>query len=216
MEKIDLSGLSPQELQEIANEAQWQVTVARIKEKEAYESLKAETVLAIRGRLDEVVALNKGFKEFLKCETEAFYCVMQEYGQLKATGQDSFSLIHENFKIEVSCNKRKGFDERANIAAKRLIEYLNGWITTADGGKKNPMYKMSMLLLRRNAQGELDNKSISKLYELESDFNDAEYSEIMTLFKESNIVETIQYYYSFYEKDTQERWVKIEPSFNRI
>ncbi len=46
-----------------------------------------------------------------------------------------------------------------------------------------------MAMLERNRYGDLDYKSISKLYELEPRFNDPEYSEIMQLFKESNVVE---------------------------
>lgn len=43
-------------------------------------------------------------------------------------------------------------------------------------------------MIQRNEAGDLDYKSISQLYELEADFNDAEYSSIMQLFKEATAV----------------------------
>ena len=42
------------------------------------------------------------------------------------------------------------------------------------------MYQLAMSLLERNRQGDLDYKSISKLYELEDKFDD-EYKGIMEL-----------------------------------
>lgn len=112
----------------------------------------------------------------------------------------------------------KGFDERADVAEKRLVDFLNAWIATRDegNGKKNPMYKLAMSMIQRNEAGDLDYKSISQLYELEADFDDPEYSDIIALFKESHCVEgtVIQFY--FEKKDKYNRWAKVEPSFNKM
>ena len=77
------------------------------------------------------------------------------------------------------------------------------------------MYQLAMTLLERNKQGDLDYKSISKLYELESRF-DAEYAEIMQLFKESNVVYKTATNYYFYKRDLNGVWRRIEPSFCRL
>ena len=73
-----------------------------------------------------------------------------------------------------------------------------------------------MTLLERNKNGDLDYKSISKLYELENQFADPEYSDIMNLFKESHLVEGTATNFYFYEKDNLGVWRKLEPSFNRM
>ena len=79
------------------------------------------------------------------------------------------------------------------------------------------MYQLAMVLLDRNKEGDLDYKNISKLYQLESKFNDCEYSrEIMELFKESHLVEGNAIRYYFWRKDKNEVWRRIEPSFNRL
>ena len=72
-----------------------------------------------------------------------------------------------------------------------------------------------MTLLERNKTGDLDYKSISKLYELEDRF-DGEYAEIMQLFKESNVVQKNATNYYFSRLDENGVWRKIEPSFCRL
>ena len=73
-----------------------------------------------------------------------------------------------------------------------------------------------MTLLERNKSSDLDYKSISKLYELE-DKVDEEYSEIMTLFKESNVVQKNAVNYYFYKKNSKTNvWERVEPSFCRM
>ena len=78
------------------------------------------------------------------------------------------------------------------------------------------MYQLAMAMLERNRYGDLDYKSISKLYELERRFNDPEYSDIMQLFKESNVVERMAVNFYFYERTDMGGWRKLEPSFNRM
>ena len=78
------------------------------------------------------------------------------------------------------------------------------------------MYLLAITLLERNKYGDLDYKSISKLYELEDRFGDPEYSEIMNLFRESNVIEGTATNYYFEEKDSRGVWRRLEPSFNRL
>ena len=74
-----------------------------------------------------------------------------------------------------------------------------------------------MTLLERNQSGDLDYKSISKLYELEGKFNDQEYADIMALFKESNVVQKNATNYYFFKRDPKLGiWHRMEPSFCRI
>ena len=83
-------------------------------------------------------------------------------------------------------------------------------------GADDPMYQLAMTLLERNRKGDLDYKSISKLYDLETQFDDPEYSQIMQLFKESNVVNGTAINFYFHQRDERGVWHKIEPSFNRM
>lgn len=188
----------------------------RLKKREAYEGIRADVVHRIKTRvMQESESIHDLFK-FIQEETDAFKEVMDEYGQLRHDNQQSFTIQDSDFKIEVKSNKVKKFDERADMAASRLIEFLNEWIQKSEKGTNDPMYQLAMVLLERNRNGELDYKSISKLYELEDQFNDSEYSAIMQLFKESNVIlgNAVNYYFS--RKTERGVWLKVELSFNRL
>lgn len=213
---VDVSLLTPEQKAALLNSLQKEQTEVNNKRRDAYEGLRkdyvkrvCEKVLAMEG---DVSALHK----FVTDESMAFFDVMKEYGQLRREGQLSYQVTEEDFRIEVKTNKVKKFDERADVAATRLMEFLEKWIEDSEKGTSDPMYQLGMTLLERNQQGDLDYKSISKLYQLESDFNDAEYSAIMQLFKESNIVEGTATNFYFSRKDEREVWRKVEISFNRL
>lgn len=102
------------------------------------------------------------------------------------------------------------------MAAIRLIDFLNDWMRKREKGADDAMYQLAMTLLERNKMGELDYKSINKLYEMEEKFNNPEYSAIMQLFKESNVVNGTAINYYFYRKSDRGVWLKVEPSFNML
>lgn len=216
MGKIDLSKVSASELEELLKEKKEQERTAALKKRDAYEGIRAELVGKIEKQVRGVTLDVQALFDFVKNETTAFYNVMCEYGQLRRHGQMGYTLVEGNFKIEVKSNKVKGFDERADVAATKLIEFLRKWIEGTEKGESDPMYQLAMTLLERNKYGDLDYKSVSKLYDLEERFNDPEYSDIMRLFKESNVTEKNAINYYFYELTDMGVWKKLEPSFNRM
>ncbi len=183
--------------------------------REAYEKLRSDFMTDVRARTKSVVDIVREFKDWLDSESSAFREVMQDYGQLRSSDQQGFTVVEGDFKLKVSYNKVKTFDERADMAAQKLIDYLSRYIENSDKGTEDPIYQLAMSLLERNRQGQLDYKSISKLYELEDKF-DGEYHEIMDLFRESNVVMATAINYYFYEKDEENVWRKLEPSFCRM
>lgn len=226
----DLSQLSSKELAEMLakkkNEEREQKEKARkekeekqrqsLVKREAYEGIRADLVRKIEMKVLAVIEEVSGLHAFVCAETSAFREVLAEYGQLRNPGQLSFTIKEGNFKVEVKSNKVKRFDERADAAAARLVEFLLSWVSKTPEGTENLMYQLAMTLLERNKYGDLDYKSISKLYEMEERFGSDEYTSIMRLFRESNIVEgnAINFYFS--RKDDMGVWRKLEPSFNRL
>ena len=166
----NVNELSVEELERLLAEKKKMKKDEEIRKREAYEAIRAEVVHKIRTKVWGVVNNVKGFFDFVQAETGAFKEVMAEYGQLRDPGQMSYKLDWDGFRIWIKCNKVKRFDERADVAALRLIEFLQTWIQRADNGVNNPMYQLAMTLLERNKFGDLDYKSISKLYELENKF----------------------------------------------
>lgn len=211
-----LKGMSKEQRAALLAQLQSEAKNDRVAKRETYEALRGEFMYDVLTRVNDVEQTVSGFKKWLDDETGAFTKVMREYGAVKNDGQQSYTITDGDFKLEVKFNKVKGFDERADIAAERLVDYLKRYMAASEKGVEDPMYQMAMTLLERNKTGDLDYKSISKLYELEDKF-DGEYAEIMQLFKEANVVQNTATNYYFSKRDPENGvWTRIEPSFCRL
>ena len=211
-----LKGMSKEQRAALLAQLQNEANNDRVAKRETYEALRGQFMNDVLTRVNDVEQTVSGFKKWLDGETSAFTKVMREYGAVKNEGQQSYTITDGDFKLEVKFNKVKGFDERADLAAERLVDYLKRYMAASEKGVEAPMYQMAMTLLERNKTGDLDYKSISKLYELEDKF-DEEYAEIMQLFKEANVVQNTatNYYFSKCNAETGV-WTRIEPSFCRL
>lgn len=211
-----LKGMSMEQRAALLAQLQSEAKNDRVAKRETYEALRGEFMYDVLTRVNDVEQTVSGFKKWLDDETGAFTKVMREYGAVKNDGQQSYTITDGDFKLEVKFNKVKGFDERADLAAERLVDYLKRYMAASEKGVEDPMYQMAMTLLERNKTGDLDYKSISKLYELEDKF-DEEYAEIMQLFKEANVVQTTATNYYFSKRNPETGvWTRIEPSFCRL
>lgn len=216
MDTVNIKNLSKEERATLLAELQKEDKQNRIERRETYEGLRADLMHDIETRLTRVVTDVRDFHDWLQDEIESFVGVMRDYGQVRKSDQRSYTVTDGDFRLEISSNNVKGFDERADLAAERLIDYLKRYMKKSEKGSDDPMYQMAMTLLERNKAGDLDYKSISKLYDLEDKF-DSEYSEIMNLFKEANVVQKNAVNYYFYKKNPKTNvWERIEPSFCRM
>lgn len=213
---VDIAALSKEERARLLAELQKDERTSRIERRETYEAMRAEFMCDVETKLMVLTENVRDFRNWLTKETEGFIGVMREYGEVQKSDQRSYTITDGDFRLEVKSNKVKGFDERADLAAERLIDYLKRYMQRSEKGADDPMYQMAMTLLERNKMGDLDYKSISKLYELEDKF-DEEYADIMRLFKEANIVQrnAVNYYFHKRNKETGV-WSRIEPSFCRL
>lgn len=211
---IDLSQMTAEEKKALLAQLNADANESRQAKRDAYEGLRAEFMHRVEEFLVNVTADVKGFKQWLEKESEGFISVMRDYGQLKNADQRNYTITDGDFRLQVASNSVKGFDERADMAAERLVAYLKDYMQKSEKGQEDPMYQLAMTLLERNQRGDLDYKSISKLYELEDKFGDQEYKDIMMLFKESNVVQktAVNYYFFRRHKETGV-WMRIEPSF---
>ena len=211
-----LKGMSKELRAALLAQLQNEANNDRVAKRETYEALRGEFMYDVLTRVNDVEQTVSGFKKWLDGEVTAFTKVMREYGAVKNDGQQSYTITDGDFKLEVKFNKVKGFDERADLAAERLVDYLKRYMAASEKGVEDPMYQMAMTLLERNKTGDLDYKSISKLYELEEKF-DEEYADIMRLFKEANVVQTTATNYYFSKRNPENGvWTRIEPSFCRL
>lgn len=208
-------GLSAEERKALMEELSKAEQQEQVDRREAYEAMRREFLEEVKSKVVGLADVTKAFRDWLDNGAKGFYDLMRDYGHLRNNGQLGFTIIEGNFKLEVKSNKVKCFDERANVAADRLMEYLEMYVGNSAKGYDDPMYQLAMLLLARNRQGNLDYKSISKLYELEDKF-DEEYKSIMNLFRESNLVQKTAINYYFWLRDDKNVWQRLEPSFCRL
>lgn len=215
-QSVDIKSLSKEQRAALMAQLQQEEKEDRIARRETYEALRGEFMHEVKTNVLEMVNAVTGFRGWLEKEADAFTKVMKEYGQVKSDEQRSYTITDGDFRLEVKSNKVKGFDERADMAADRLIDYLKRYMQNSEKGSDDPMYQMAMTLLERNKMGDLDYKSISKLYELEDKF-DEEYADIMRLFKEANVVQRNATNYYFHRRNPENGvWTRIEPSFCRL
>lgn len=215
-QSVDIKSLSKEQRAALMAQLQQEEKEDHIARRETYEALRGEFMHEVKTNVLEMVNAVTGFRGWLEKEADAFTKVMKEYGQVKSDEQRSYTITDGDFRLEVKSNKVKGFDERADMAADRLIDYLKRYMQNSEKGSDDPMYQMAMTLLERNKMGDLDYKSISKLYELEDKF-DEEYADIMRLFKEANVVQSNATNYYFSRRNPENGvWTRIEPSFCRL
>jgi hypothetical protein len=211
-----LKGLSAEQQEELLRTLAANKQQSELDKRNAYESIRTSFGRNVKDEVVRVALSVKKFRDWLDKESEGFKEVMAEYGKLRSKEQRGYTLVVDDFKLEVKSQNVKGFDERAELAAQRLMEYLGAYIDKSEKGEDDPMYQLCMNLLERNRNGKFNYTSISKLYQLEGKFNDEEYTSIMNLFRESNVTkETVVSYY-FSQKGEDGVWRKIEPSFCRL
>lgn len=210
-----LKGMSAAERKNLLEELKAEEQKATRDRREAYEALRAQFAHEVKSHLLPLVEDVRQFREWIEKEADGFYSVMRDYGQLRKEEQSSFTIVDGDMKMEVRSNKVKTFDERADMAAERLMEYLKAYVAGSEKGYDDPMYQLAMTLLERNRQGDLDYKNISKLYEMEDRF-DEEYKSIMGLFRESHTVTKTAVNFYFWKRDKNGVWRRIEPSFCRL
>lgn len=215
-QNFDIKSMSKEQKAALLAQLQQEEKEDRVSRRETYEGLRAEFMHEVEKKVTALVDNVKGFRKWLATETDGFTAVMKDYGQVKSDEQRSYTITDGDFRLELKSNKVKAFDERADMAAERLIDYLKRYMQKSEKGADDPMYQMAMTLLERNKMGDFDYKSISKLYELEDKFNE-EYADIMRLFKEANVVQRNAINYYFYKRNPDNGvWTRVEPSFCRL
>ena len=119
-----LKGMSKEQRAALLAQLQSEAKNDRVAKRETYEALRGEFMYDVLTRVNDVEQTVSGFKKWLDGEVTAFTKVMREYGAVKNDGQQSYTITDGDFKLEVKFNKVKGFDERADLAAERLVDYL--------------------------------------------------------------------------------------------
>ena len=114
-----------EELEAILAERKEQKRQQELARRDAYEAIRAQLVLETQRAVKATIEAVKGLSDFCQKNVLPFREILSEYGQLRMVAQMSFTIQEGDFRVEVRSNKVKKFDERADAAATRLIEFLH-------------------------------------------------------------------------------------------
>jgi len=125
---------------------------------------------------------------------------MLEYGQIRGgeNNKGSFEVKNEKYKIKFSSQVNKCFDERAELAEKKLKEFLASFVKKKD----RSAYDLIITLLERNSKtGDFDFDLINRLYKMRDRFNNPLWVEALDMFMESYSPYGTAQYIQFFEKN---------------
>ncbi len=149
-------------------------------------------------------------------EITKFREMMLEYGDIRGgeNNKGSFELKNDNYKIRFMSQVNKCFDERAELAEKKLKEFLATFVKKAN----KSAYMIIMALLERNSKtGDFDINLINRLYAMREQFNNPLWIEALDMFQESYSPYGTAQYIQFYKKDPNTNgWLPIVLDFAKL
>lgn len=176
-----------------------QTQAIKSKRKHEYEAKREEFVEQLFGQAKDMSLRLQEFQDHVAERLAEWEQVMTAYGEdPNETG--SYTLTAGDMRIEVKHKRQYGYDERANIAAERVKQFLGTRV------KDTTTFNLIMSLLERSDDGQFDPRKIQKLYGYETDFNDQDYSKAMEFFKESYVVQKTQTYHHFKHRSDSGKW----------
>ena len=208
--QIDLSQLSPEELQAELDRRNADIIAGKQRQRKAYEDLKEQTIISL---CTGALTINETLKAFkLKAfeDMQTIYEMLKEYSSRHADGKGNFRIEHENYRVSYKRQGKPTFDERSHQAEKHIIDFVNSKFEN-DVDTKD----LVMSLLERK-KGELDINLVQKLYAMEDRFQDENWKRGIELLKESYSFSHSKDYIGFEVKNDKGEWLPINLQFSNI
>jgi hypothetical protein len=208
--KIDLSQLTPEELQAELDRRNADATAKKEAQRKAYEDIKATTVISL---CTDALLINEKLKQFKNkafSDMHTIYEMLKEYSSRHADGKGNFRLECGNYRVSYKRQGKPTFDERSHQAERHIIDFVNSKFEN-DVDTKD----LVMSLLERK-KGELDINLIQKLYAMEDRFQDVNWKRGIELLKESYSYSHSKDYIGFEQKSDKGEWLLINLQFSNI
>ena len=125
-----LNGLSAEQQDELLKQLTAKKQQKDLDKRKAYEDIRENFAKSVKDKVVEISLRVKDFRDWLDKESEGFKAVMAEYGKLRNKEQRGFTIVVDDFRFEVKSQDVKGFDERSEMAAQRLMDFLGAYIAT--------------------------------------------------------------------------------------
>lgn len=211
-----LADISIDEIKELLAEKEAAAIKAKKDARDNYERRREEMINTLSGFAVGLQGQMRDLKHEAFMELAKFRLEMLEYGDIRggANNKGSFELKNERFKIKFSSQVNKCFDERAELAEKKLKEFLASFVKKKD----KSAYDLIITLLERNSKtGDFDFDLINRLYKMKDRFQNPLWIEALEMFMESYSPNGTAQYIQFFEKNpTNNGWDAVVLDFAKL
>lgn len=195
-----VSELSAAELKELLRDTQRKEAAEKAKKEKKYQDAKNQLVNELVHNALGIQDILKEFKGKSFGRLKEHYELMKEYGEVSSNNKGNFQLKSADgqYKVEFVNHVIKEFDERADMAAEHLNEYLS-----EDVKKRNlKHYKMIKGLIEKK-NDKFDVSLVGRLYKMEDDSDHPSWKKAIELFKASYVEVDSSLYVRFFKRNEE-------------
>lgn len=183
---------------------------AKQKQKEAYESLKSETVVNLCQSAKELNTALGNFKKDAFDGMQTVWQMLQEYSERHKDGKGNFRIESGDFRVVYRRQGKATFDEKSLQAERHIIDFVNSKF------KEDQDTRDLIMSLLERKKGELDIQLVQKLYAMETRFDDQNWKRGIELLKESYHYAHSKDYLGFEERNADGEWKPINLHFSNL
>ncbi|PSL06565.1 DUF3164 family protein [Cecembia rubra] len=209
-----VSELTTEELDQLLKERALKAKAEKERKERAYQNRKNELVRELVHNAEEIRTLLKEFKDQAFDKLKDHYGVMKEFGDVKSNNKGNFQLKSDDgaYKVEFSNQVIKEFDERAEMAAHHLEDFLLTHVKKKD----TAMYEYIKGVTEKK-NDKFDINLVGRLFKMEDKFDHPSWIKAIELFKASYVeVDSAQYVRFFKRNDQSGKYENINLNFASV
>ncbi|MCH7400099.1 DUF3164 family protein [Belliella sp. DSM 107340] len=209
-----VSELTEEELSALLQERQKKARQEKAKKEKEYQLKKNQLVRELLHKAQGIQEILVEFKKQGYDQLKEHYELMKQMGEVASNNKGNFHLKSDDgqFKVEFSNHVNKEFDERAEIAAEHLNEFLESFM------KKQNMASYKYIKgLSEKKNDKFDIGLVGRLFKMENEFDNPSWKKAIELFKASYTeVDTTQYIRFFIRNEQNGQYENVNLNFASV
>lgn len=206
------SELTLEELKALTAQREQSELSEKQKAREAYESLRDDSITSM---VSYAIQLNESLKGFKKSSfevIETLYKMLQEHSNRHAQGKGNVTLdtADGQFRVVFKRSDNTRFDERATQAEAHILDFL-----TSEYPEGSNTSKLIRSLLERK-KGQLDKNLVLKLIGMKNDFDNEHWKMGIDLLQESIVPDETRFYAEYFYRSDDGEWLPIVLNFAKL
>lgn len=209
-----VSELTAEELKTLLADVQRKEKAEKAKKEKAYQATKNQLVNELVHNAIGIRDILLEFKNSSFDRLKSHYELMKEYGEVKSNHKGNFQLKSDDgqFKVEFANQVIKEFDERSELAA----EHLNEFLATHVKKRSEADYNMIKGFIEKK-NDKFDVSLVGRLFQMEDNYEHPLWKKAIELFKVSYVeVDSAQYVRFFKRNDQNGQYENINLNFASV